>query len=239
VARILCEKGHLYDPNASASCPTCAEDKQADGMFFHEAPGADFHAEPQPGPAMGGARVKTEVLETAPRGTAKHHEENGRTEIYHPGPGEEMPPGNPTGTVVKLGNHAGVGRTFEQSRILPVVGWLVIVNGAGTGRDFRLVPGQNAIGREKDMQICLDFGPDSDRTVSRREHAIIAYTVKGNEFRLLDRTQSSNLPCLNGETVWSPTPLKAMDIIQVGNTDLMFIPLCGEAFRWDSEKSGK
>jgi hypothetical protein len=138
-----------------------------------------------------------------------------------------------------MGNNAGVGRTFEQSRTLPVVGWLVIVNGAGTGKDFRLVPGQNCIGRDKDLQVCLDFGPDSDQTISRREHAVIAYAVKGNECRMLDRTQSSTLPCLNGETVWSPTPLKAMDIIQVGSTDLMFFPLCGEAFQWDSEKSRK
>jgi hypothetical protein len=232
----------LYDPNAFASCPTCAEDNQADGLFFHAAHGADFHAEPPPGPAaMGGARVKTEVLENGPGGTVEYHGENGqnRTERYHPGPGEDKPMGNPTGTVVKMGNNAAVGRTFEQSHTLPVVGWLVIVNGAGTGKDFRLVPGQNCIGRDRDMQVCLDFGSDSDQTVSRREHAIIAYTVKGNEFRMLDRTQSSNLPCLNGETVWSPTRLKAMDIIQVGSTDLMFIPLCGEAFQWDSEKSGK
>jgi hypothetical protein len=224
----------MYDEDAFPSCPICAEDKQTSGTLPYEPHGTDLDVGPLPGPAEGGgARVKTQ------RGTAKHHEENDRTDVYIPDSGKDRPPTNPTGTVVKMGNNAGVGRTFAQSSTLPVVGWLVIVNGAGTGKDFRLVPGQNCIGRDRDMQICLDFGPDSDRTVSRREHAIIAYTVKGNEFRLLDRTQSANLPCLNGETVWSPTPLKAMDIIQVGSTDLMFIPLCGEAFRWDSEKSGK
>jgi hypothetical protein len=188
----MCAEGHYYDSNVYSSCPTCtAENKQAGGTLPYEPNGTELDVGPLPGPAApGGARVKTQ------RGTAKHHEENDRTDVYIPDAGGDGPPSNPTGTVVKMGDNADVGRTFEQSRTLPVVGWLVIVNGAGTGKDFRIVPGQNRIGRDRDMQICLDFGPDSDQTVSRREHAIVAYTVKGNEFRLLDRTQSSNLPCL-------------------------------------------
>ena len=126
-------------------------------------------------------------------------------------------------------------RGFGGGNVLPVVGWVVVVNGAGMGRDFRLVPGRNHVGRDSDMQICLDFGAASDMTVSGSEHAVIIYDVIDNEFYISQHSKSKNLPRLNGKGIRESTTLKAMDIILVGETQLMFIPLCGEAFQWGSE----
>jgi hypothetical protein len=39
---------------------------------------------------------------------------------------------------------------------------------------------------------------------------------------------------LNDEEVTVPTELKPYDIIELGQTKLMFVPFCGEHFQWGS-----
>ena len=41
---------------------------------------------------------------------------------------------------------------------------------------------------------------------------------------------------LNGEEVFSATPLQAYDLIDFGETKLLFVPLCGERFTWKKEE---
>lgn len=124
-----------------------------------------------------------------------------------------------------------IGAADRASGSLPVVGWLVVLNGAGKGRDFRLVQGENRIGRDADMEVCLDFGADSDDTVSRERHASVVFDHHAGEF-FVERGHSRNLPLLNGATVRGEPVLKARDILQVGRTKLLFIPLCGSSFAW-------
>ena len=121
--------------------------------------------------------------------------------------------------------------TAENTEQLPVTGWMVIVNGAGKGKDFRLIQGENKIGRSADMEICLDFGVTSDQTVSRESHAAVVYDNHANEF-FVERGKSRNLPILNGKTVKGYQDMKAGDVLTLGETSLMFFPLCGENFKW-------
>ena len=116
-------------------------------------------------------------------------------------------------------------------RELPAVGWLVITSGAGRGTNFRLVQGSNRIGRNAELEISLDFGDASDPAVSRETNATIVYDPQAGEF-FVERDESRNLPLLNGRTIRGEPVLAARDIIRVGNTELVFVPLCGEAFRW-------
>ena len=39
----------------------------------------------------------------------------------------------------------------------------------------------------------------------------------------------------DGEEVFGPMPLQAYDLIDFGETKLLFIPLCGEKFTWKKE----
>lgn len=239
----MCGKGHYYNTDQHSTCPTCAEEAVGGTI------GTDF--EPNPSGGFSDDRPKTKIFPKFSRGGADrlfnageavgtdgyYGERDRGTALFVRGGEHESRHGEtaseqPAGTTVRLGDAAGGSRRMPVDTLLPAVGWLVVVNTAGAGRDFRLVPGQNCIGRDSDMQICLDFGPDSDTTVSRREHAVIAYDSIDNEFFISDRTKSPNLPRLNGKGIRSSTTLKAMDIIQVGETQLMFIPLCGETFQW-------
>jgi len=115
---------------------------------------------------------------------------------------------------------------------LPVTGWLVIVDGTGKGKDFRLVQGNNRIGRDSKMNVCLDFGADSDSSVSRNTHAIVVYDNNANEF-FVERGESANLPTINGKTVrGQDQDLNSGDILQLGETKLMLFSLCSEQFKW-------
>ena len=62
----------------------------------------------------------------------------------------------------------------------PVVGWLIITEGQGRGTDFRLIQGENRIGRNADLEVCLDFGAQSDNTVSHEAHAVVVYDHHAN-----------------------------------------------------------
>ena len=111
----------------------------------------------------------------------------------------------------------------------PVVGWLVVIEGPGKGRYVQLGHGQNSIGREK-QRVTLDFG---DSQISRENHATLTYDPK-NKGYFLQQGTGTNLAYLNDQPVLSPTPLEPFARIVLGNTTLLFVPLCGENFSWEA-----
>ncbi len=113
----------------------------------------------------------------------------------------------------------------------PVVGWLVAITGPEKGRDFRITAEKNFIGRSEKMDIRI---PD-DESISRDSHAVVSFNPKNLTFRLFPG-ESKGLAYLNGEEVIAPVVLKAYDTIEVGQTKLIYIPLCSESFHWDMVK---
>lgn len=111
--------------------------------------------------------------------------------------------------------------------IEPVCGWLVCIDGAQRGLDYKIRTGKNFIGRGDDMDIQL-LG---DNSVSRRNHAILVYDPKKRNAVLLPG-ESSGLAYLNGDAVYVPQELVAYDIIELGKSKFLFIPFCGEHFEW-------
>ena len=118
----------------------------------------------------------------------------------------------------------------ELKVIDPVTGWLVCIEGPQMGRDYRIMAEKNFIGRAEDMHIQI-LG---DNRIARRNHAIIAYDpVKRNT--LILPGESSGLTYHNNEAVYT-TELNVYDIIQLGASKFLFIPLCGEHFEWENLK---
>ena len=111
--------------------------------------------------------------------------------------------------------------------INPVVGWLVCVDGPSRGQDYRIKSERNFIGRDRSMDIAVT----GDDSISRNNHAIISFNPKNGGFRLFPG-DGHGLVYLNDDEVFMPTELKRGDIIEIGRTQLMFIPLCGEDFSW-------
>jgi hypothetical protein len=127
------------------------------------------------------------------------------------------------------------GRTIgifnNKEGIDPVVGWLVCIAGNDRGADFRIHPEKNTIGRSENNDIRIA----KDQTVSRDNHATVIYDPKKKNFRLL-AGGGRGLVYVNDEVIDFSTPLKANDIIELGETKLMFVPLCGEHFDWNNVK---
>lgn len=115
----------------------------------------------------------------------------------------------------------------KQLGIDPVVGWLVCVEGVEKGRDYRLHADNNYIGRDPSMDVCIS----GDETISRARHAVITYDFESKTFYLTPKDGRSN-PCLNGKPVMTMVELKANDRIRLGQTTLLFFPLCSDAFDW-------
>ncbi|MBT2765108.1 FHA domain-containing protein [Paenibacillus sp. FSL W8-0187] len=117
----------------------------------------------------------------------------------------------------------------ETTGIQPVTGWLVCVEGPQMGQDYRIMAEKNFIGRAEEMQIRLI----GDNAVSRRNHAVIVYDPKKRNFYLLPG-DASGLAYHNNEAVYTPAELNAYDLIQLGRSKFVFVPLCGPHFEWDN-----
>ena len=109
----------------------------------------------------------------------------------------------------------------------PVVGWLVCTDGVNKGTDYRLHQGRNFVGRSPEMDVCI-LG---DNTVSRSSHAIVVYDPRSNVY-LAQPGSSKELFYVYDKLVLNPVELKTMDLLNIGDTKLMFVPLCGEQFHW-------
>ncbi|MEM9576645.1 MAG: FHA domain-containing protein [Pseudomonadota bacterium] len=109
------------------------------------------------------------------------------------------------------------------------VGWLVIVEGPGVGHSFSIFSGASMIGRGEDQVIRLDFG---DNSISRSNHAAIAYDDEQNKF-YIGHGGKSNIIRRNARPVLSTEELHHADLIRIGETTLRFVALCGSDFQWN------
>jgi hypothetical protein len=113
-------------------------------------------------------------------------------------------------------------------------GWIVVVEGPGRGAYFAVTNSVSSIGRGLDQSICLNFG---DATISRNNHAAIAYDAEQNRF-FLGHGNKSNIVRRNGMPVLSTEELMDGDSIRIGKTTLRFVALCGPGFTWGPDPAG-
>ena len=125
------------------------------------------------------------------------------------------------------------GKAVSQShknRLVPddyIAGWLVCVGGPHYHECFAVCYGRNAIGRGADNDICLEL----DSSVSREEQGWILYDNLNRKFYI--ESGHTKVPIyVNDEILLSNSQLQDNSIISIGNTKLVFIPLCGDNFDW-------
>ncbi len=111
----------------------------------------------------------------------------------------------------------------------PVVGWLVVVGGAGLGAFRPIFEGNNTLGRGKTNRIAVDFGDDG---ISSDEQAYIRYDSADRSFLFVPNLSKTNVVSINDKKPTGAVQLTAMDVITVGRTQLAFVPFCGEEFDW-------
>ena len=139
-----------------------------------------------------------------------------KTRVYRPGAGKRQSPDDSA-----VPPHA-------DAMDDPPVGWLVVVQGPGQGNVVTIGNGVNTIGRASSERVCLDFG---DTLISREKHALITYDPRGKKF-YIQQGDGTNLTYIGDAPVLAPTELDGFTTIQMGETVLLFVPLCGERFDW-------
>ena len=108
------------------------------------------------------------------------------------------------------------------------VGWLVVIEGPGTGAWFTLQSGLTKIGRGPDQTVSLNYG---DTAISRTTHASLAYEPADHRFRLgVGKCENDIL--VNGTPVHETTDLRHGDLITVGETTLRLAAFCDDRFAW-------
>jgi hypothetical protein len=195
-----CENGHYFDPAKHTTCPSCGVQ--------------NINFEPTR------KREDSRLADTEPSLTpAAAAPPSPSPSPASPGGAAKARPGDDGKTVSLIHKRAGID---------PVVGWLVCVEGADRGRDYRIRSEKNFIGRGENMDVAIR----GDETISRENHAIVSFNPKARQFKL-HPGESRGLVYLNGEEVDHPSLLMAGDHIELGQTKLLFVPLCTDAFSWD------
>jgi hypothetical protein len=113
----------------------------------------------------------------------------------------------------------------------PVCGWLVVVDGPGQGSAVTIGYGNNRVGRDAGEDIVLDFG---DSQISRENHAVVTYDGKNRRF-YVQQGGGRNLTHVNEDLVLTPVEMSGGEFVQMGETKLKFVPLCGADFDWYDE----
>lgn len=204
-----CPNGHFYDADKYASCPYCVPQDDAEAVT-EALKTEDFSVH-----AAQEKTVQQPVNENVNAAQKKPQPSFVNTAVR----GWEEP---------EEDENCTVGYYAQVIGVEPVVGWLVCVKGAYRGESFKLKSGRNFIGRAANMDIVLG----ADQSVSRLRHAAVVYDPKSRAF-IVAAGDARELCYLNGEVVISSQKLQAYDVLTLGNTELMLIPLCGEKFSWD------
>jgi hypothetical protein len=115
---------------------------------------------------------------------------------------------------------------YEASK--PVCGWIVCIKGPSRGHAYKIKAGKNFIGRSDDMDIQI-LGDDK---IAHRRHAVIAYDPKKRNTMLLPGDSSELVYCQN-EPVYAPVELDVNNNIELGESQFLFVPFCGNHFNWN------
>lgn len=200
-----CGHGHLYNTDTYATCPYCNKGGNA-GM----------------------GRIITAENHTTPPGQT-----GGIGQANWNGNGGRVV-GDANKTVEpeafrKVGDtNKTIGKYEQEMGIDPIAGWLVCIRGEEKGKSYPVLSRINTVGRGENIDIRLE----KDLTISHN-HAKVSYERKKRKF-YLSCGESKNTIYLNDDPVYNTTEINAYDVLEFGETLLVFIPFCGPRFSWET-----
>lgn len=231
---IICsKKKHYYDAEKFRGCPYCSSSANDDdtptlslNSYDDDTPTISMaendvvffpvdHASENP-PEIGEDDTPTVSLKP-------NEEEKYKTDT-DPDPGKTIELDEEPGFWPVSGQDSGVTVQINEECNL-TAGWLVCVEGVSKGRDYRIVSGNNMVGREYSMPICIQ----GDDTISRENHCAVIYDDKHNRFYIMPK---NNTVSMNGELLEKPVELKTGDEFSIGNSRFVFIAFCVGDRKW-------
>lgn len=212
--QVTCARGHIYESNQYAACPYCNRDMQA--IYFR----TNGEVNPQMAGGTPAPVPQQNIQKTVAPGMNGGAANNGAI-------GKTEAPEYLKERMKKEEKNRTVGIFQKKFGMDPVVGWLVCIEGPGKGKDYRLYDCINTIGRAAGNTVVLE----QEQTVSQKNHARIAYDPKHNNFQVIPG-EGHNITYVNDAPLYVPQPLEAYDVLELGETKLIFVPLCSERFQW-------
>lgn len=222
---VRCDRGHFYDASVDRTCPKCAKMDAGMGGLDVDFSGAGVTMGVDTigatVPVSGGVpeMMQTEAFDSSIPGVI------GAT-VPVGGPVEEIGATTPIGFVPANGAPEKEGEAPKEFN--PPVGWLVCVEGADKGSDFKIHTQNNYIGRSKANDICIP----GDTHISSEKAAMVSYDDVDRTFYFTPSAGHNIIRC-NGRPVFTAITLSAYDELTIGLTKLLFIPLCCERFDWN------
>lgn len=227
MAATECGHGHIYDSDIYASCPYC---NSAQPIINFTAPiggprPAAAFSEDKTAPLGGGFGPSAAFSEerTAPVGGGFGGGAGYADDVTRPPAGYQ----SARERRVDEDQHT-VGIMQKKMGLEPVVGWLVCIEGKDKGKDYRLWGRINTIGSSERMDVCIK----GDESITKENHARLGYEPKHNSYHLIP-AESKNPIYLNDQVVYTPVQLHPYDILEFGETRLIFVPLCSPRFNWE------
>ncbi len=214
-----CSSGHFFNPDRFSTCPYCGGGDAA-------APTVARAATPRPESTAPGSEPPTQPLRNRPA-APQDDQDTAPIADVEGGVPQTSPGGEASARAGGEDEGLTIGVSGKPRGVDPVVGWLVCVEGPDRGRDFRIHAERNFIGRSPDMDVALT----EDRSVSRDRHAILSYDPRTRDF-LLAPGEAKGLVYHNGNAVLTPVKINVHDTIELGESILRFVALCGDDFSW-------
>lgn len=207
-----CPNGHLYDDAKNSTCPYCSNGSSVNVTV----PLSDAQS------PMGGKMFP----QTAPLdGFAGQEYVAPQPQVAQADVQNGFPPTAPIGG--QFGPTTYKEDIVNENGIVEVRGWIVCLEGAKRGEDFKIRGEKNTIGRGSGNDIKLDF----DSSISKGVNAIISYDARNNKFFIFLGESKNNI-YVNDTMLMTPIELKDYDVIEIGNTKMIFRSLCNETFNW-------
>lgn len=251
---IKCENGHFYDPGKFDECPVCKAISETEGKGKIEDIGATMPLSCEDDLPL------TVAIEATGFDTVPVFDDN-LPDTYMLTKDNKLDDNMPTEELVSgavstysyfraparcVNGHYFDRNRFERcpvcgekeqgatiplpvnEKVKEVAGWLVCVSGKYKGRAFVCEEGRNRIGNDMSYEISLTMEP----SVTREVHAYLIYEPKNSVF-YLENGIGNGLVYLNDEILFSHNKLEAYDKIQIGKVTFVFVPLCGDKFKWE------
>ena len=220
---VRCSKGHFYDSEENATCPMCAAE-------------AARNKNPIGNNVLPDGIIGTSYFDdgNTPSPTLPVDPNGGKVQSYQPtvSAGFQDAQSNGMDAFPKTEPISPVAASSEESTTFdPVVGWLVCIEGATKGTDYRIHSQNNYIGRSAKMDISIP----EDSHISAENSAIIAYDNEDRVF-YFGPGSGRKIVRVNGKPALSVEKIEAYDVLTVGTTKLLFVPLCGDRFDWNEKK---
>lgn len=227
MTRVECARGHVYDADMYSACPYCDNFQTVDfgGVPVGEGGATMPGGMPvsQAGATMPGNVPVSQGGATMPGGGSMYG--GGQRSVMNDD-SKTLPP---RGYEMRVdAENKTVGMMKKNQGVEPIVGWLICIEGSDKGKDYRLYGRINTVGRGENMDVCIH----GDSGITRDTHVKVAYDPKKNHFYIVPGNATNNT-YLNDEPVYMQTRLNSHDLIELGETKLLFIPLCDRRFSWD------